>query len=167
MARIVVIGAGVVGLGAAMFLAGDGHQVVVLERDPAPPPNDPAEAWQHWQRPGVNQFRQPHGFLAGFRSVLDAELPAAELHLARNTVSTFVGQLTSPSSTWCAAAARPGTAPRRSRRPGWPARSATGRTSAPPSPRSPTWAMSAWNAPRRCWPTCWAARCRPDSSPPA
>jgi 2-polyprenyl-6-methoxyphenol hydroxylase-like FAD-dependent oxidoreductase len=76
MARIVVIGAGVVGLGAAMLLAGDGHQVVVLERDPAPPPNDPAEAWQHWQRPGVNQFRLPHGFLAGFRSVLDAELPA-------------------------------------------------------------------------------------------
>src|SRR5664280_609363 len=67
----------------------------------------------------------------------------------------------SPSSTWCAAAARPGTAPRRSRRPGWPARSATGRTSAPPSPRSPTWAMSAWNAPRRCWRTCWAARSRP------
>src|SRR5664280_2363404 len=76
MARIVVIGAGVVGLGAAMLLAGDGHQVVVLERDPAAPPNDPAEAWQHWQRPGVNQFRLPHGFLAGFRSVLDAELPA-------------------------------------------------------------------------------------------
>src|SRR5664279_3260238 len=76
MARIVVIGAGVVGLGAAMLLAGDGHQVVVLERDPAPPPNDPAEAWQHWQRPGVNQFRLPHGFMAGFRSVLDSELPA-------------------------------------------------------------------------------------------
>src|SRR5674536_317327 len=68
MARIVVIGAGVVGLGAAMLLAGDGHQVVVLERDPAPPPNDPAEAWRHWQRPGVNQFRLPHGFLAGVRS---------------------------------------------------------------------------------------------------
>jgi phytoene dehydrogenase-like protein len=34
MARIVVIGAGVVALGAAMLLAGDGHQVIVLERDP-------------------------------------------------------------------------------------------------------------------------------------
>ncbi len=77
MARIVVIGAGVVALGAAMLLADDGHQVVVLERDPSRPPDDPADAWEHWERPGVNQFRLPHTFLAGFRSVLDAELPRA------------------------------------------------------------------------------------------
>jgi glycine/D-amino acid oxidase-like deaminating enzyme len=46
MARIVVIGAGVVALGAAMLLAADRHQVIVLERDPAGPPDDPAEAWE-------------------------------------------------------------------------------------------------------------------------
>ncbi len=74
MARIVIIGAGVVGLGTAMLLAGDGHQVTVLERDPIPPP-EPVEAWERWQRPGLNQFRLPHFFLAGFRSVVDAELP--------------------------------------------------------------------------------------------
>lgn len=74
MARIVIIGAGVVGLGTAMLLAGDGHQVTVLERDPISPP-EPVEAWERWQRPGLNQFRLPHFFLAGFRSVLDAELP--------------------------------------------------------------------------------------------
>ncbi len=75
MARIVLIGAGVVGLGAAMLLARDGHQVTVLERDPALPPAEPTEAWERWQRPGLNQFRLPHMFLAGFRRVLDAELP--------------------------------------------------------------------------------------------
>ena len=75
MARIVVIGAGVVALGAAMLLAGDGHQVIVLERDPEEPPGQPADAWDHWQRPGLNQFRLPHAFLGGFRSVLDDELP--------------------------------------------------------------------------------------------
>jgi choline dehydrogenase-like flavoprotein len=75
MSRIVVVGAGVVGLGTAMLLAGDGHQVIVLERDQARPSGDPAEVWERWQRPGVNQFRLAHVFLAGFRSVLEAELP--------------------------------------------------------------------------------------------
>ena len=75
MARIVLVGAGVVALGTAMLLAGDGHQVIVLERDPDPPPGDPAQAWERWQRPGLNQFRQGHVFLPGFRSVLEAEMP--------------------------------------------------------------------------------------------
>ncbi len=74
MARIVVLGAGVVGLGAAMMLADDGHQVTVLERDPQPPPG-PEQAWDSWARRGVNQFRLPHFLLARFRSVADAELP--------------------------------------------------------------------------------------------
>jgi 2-polyprenyl-6-methoxyphenol hydroxylase-like FAD-dependent oxidoreductase len=75
MAQIVVVGAGVVALGTAMLLAGDGHQVVVLERDPEGPPADPVEAWERWQRPGLNQFRMAHAFLSGFRTVVDAELP--------------------------------------------------------------------------------------------
>jgi 2-polyprenyl-6-methoxyphenol hydroxylase-like FAD-dependent oxidoreductase len=75
MARIVVVGAGVVALGTAMLLAGDGHQVTLLERDPEGPPDDPGDAWEHWQRPGLNQFRMAHVFLGGFRQVVDAELP--------------------------------------------------------------------------------------------
>jgi 2-polyprenyl-6-methoxyphenol hydroxylase-like FAD-dependent oxidoreductase len=76
MAKVVVVGAGVVALGTAMLLAGDGHQVTVLERDPEPPPDDPREAWERWQRPGLNQFRMGHVFLGGFRAIVDAELPA-------------------------------------------------------------------------------------------
>ena len=38
MARIVIIGAGVVGLGTALLLCGDGHEVTVLERDAEAPP---------------------------------------------------------------------------------------------------------------------------------
>ncbi|HUD70050.1 MAG TPA: FAD-dependent oxidoreductase [Acidimicrobiales bacterium] len=75
MAEIVVLGAGVVGLGTAMLLAKDGHDVTVLERDATPPASTPEGAWERWERRGVNQFRLPHYFLARYRSVLDAELP--------------------------------------------------------------------------------------------
>jgi len=72
--KIVVTGAGMLGLCSAMLLAKDGHEVVVLERDPAAPP-DPSEAWESWERRGVNQFRLAHFFLAKFRTLAEAELP--------------------------------------------------------------------------------------------
>ena len=82
MAKIVVVGGGVVALGTALLLSGDGHQVTVLERDPDGPPGDPAQAWERWQRPGLNQFRMAHAFLGGFRAVVDAELPEVARALA-------------------------------------------------------------------------------------
>jgi flavin-dependent dehydrogenase len=61
MARVVLVGWGVVGLCAAQMLGRDGHQVTVLERDSAPP-TDPEAAWNGWERRGVNQFRMLHYF---------------------------------------------------------------------------------------------------------
>lgn len=75
MARIVIVGAGVVGLGAGLLLCGDGHEVTVLERDAEAAPAGAEEIWGTWQRSGVNQFRLPHFFLARYRSLLDSELP--------------------------------------------------------------------------------------------
>ena len=75
MARILVLGAGVCGLASALLLARDGHDVTVLERDAAPVPTSPGEAWQHWIRSGVAQFRQPHYLQTRARHILDAELP--------------------------------------------------------------------------------------------
>ena len=57
-----------------MMLANDGHDVTVLERDPAPPPQ-PENAWDDWDRRGVNQFKMLHFFLSRFRQVADTELP--------------------------------------------------------------------------------------------
>lgn len=74
MAEIVICGGGVCGLLAAMLLADDGHDVTVLERDPAPPP-DPDGAWDDWDRRGVNQFRLPHFVLPRLRALLLEELP--------------------------------------------------------------------------------------------
>ena len=76
MARIVMLGAGVVGLGTAMLLAEDGHDVTVLERDADEPGATPEAAWTDWDRRGVNQFRLPHMFLSRYRAIVDAELPS-------------------------------------------------------------------------------------------
>jgi 2-polyprenyl-6-methoxyphenol hydroxylase-like FAD-dependent oxidoreductase len=75
MANIVVTGGGMIGLSTAMLLAGDGHQVTVLERDPADPPA-PNTAWEQWERRGVNQFRMLHFLLPGFHQVAKQQLPA-------------------------------------------------------------------------------------------
>jgi 2-polyprenyl-6-methoxyphenol hydroxylase-like FAD-dependent oxidoreductase len=74
MARVVMVGGGVVGLCGAQMLARDGHEVTVLERDAAPPP-DPEDAWNGWERKGVNQFRMLHYFAPGFRGVMEANAP--------------------------------------------------------------------------------------------
>ena len=75
MARIVVLGAGVSGLAAALMLRRDGHDVTVLERDRAQVPDSNEDAWERWERAGVTQFRQAHFLQPLGRGVLDEELP--------------------------------------------------------------------------------------------
>lgn len=73
--KVVVVGAGMVGLCTGLLLAGDGHEVEMLERDAAPPPS-PEDSWGVWERRGVNQFRLAHFFLSRFRMHAEEELPA-------------------------------------------------------------------------------------------
>ncbi len=72
--RIVITGAGVSGLMASLFLARDGHDVVLLERDATPLPED-AEAAFEWDRRGATQVRHPHAFLGLLRNLLRDDLP--------------------------------------------------------------------------------------------
>ncbi len=58
-----------------MLFAKDGHDVTVIERDPAPIPASPDDAWENWERKSVNQFRMIHMFLPGFRQAMERELP--------------------------------------------------------------------------------------------
>ncbi len=69
MAQIVVVGAGVAGLGAALSLGRAGHHVTVLERDATPLPADPDAAFW-WDRRGAPQVRHSHAFLARLRNLL-------------------------------------------------------------------------------------------------
>ena len=92
MADVVVTGGGMSGLVTGMLLARDGHAVTVLERDPAPVPESPAQGWVDWERRGVNQFRMIHLFLPRFRILVEQELPevAAALDAAGALRLNFV-----------------------------------------------------------------------------
>ena len=74
--NVVVIGAGVGGLAAALGLARDGNRVLVLERDGAAVPADAGDAFE-WPRPGTPQARLHHTFLARTRVELDRHAPDA------------------------------------------------------------------------------------------
>ena len=52
-------------------------------------PESPQLAWNDWARNGVAQFRQPHNFMPGLRSILEAELPDIQDGLRRAGASRF------------------------------------------------------------------------------
>lgn len=69
LARIVVVGAGIGGLGVGLCAGTSGHEVVLVERDDTPPPADAHEAFD-WNRRGAPQVRHSHAFLARLRNLL-------------------------------------------------------------------------------------------------
>src|SRR6476660_3411070 len=81
--KAVIVGGGLAGMATAIFLAADGHEITVLERDVAPCPADAASAWAGWERRGVGQFRQAYGVQPALTRLLSAELPEVNSRLTQ------------------------------------------------------------------------------------
>lgn len=73
--NVVVIGAGPAGLAVGLSLARRGRPVTILERDLERPPDNPADAFEHWARPGVSHHRLPHSLLGRTRRTLREYAP--------------------------------------------------------------------------------------------
>jgi 2-polyprenyl-6-methoxyphenol hydroxylase-like FAD-dependent oxidoreductase len=89
MAKILILGGGVIGLSTAMMLAGRGHDVTVFERDSEPVPGTPERAWEAWERKGVGQFRLAHYLHPPAIQILGAYLPEVKEALIRAGCITF------------------------------------------------------------------------------
>lgn len=72
---VAVVGGGMAGLLAALFLARDGHRVTVYERDDTDVPATADEAFEHWDRRGASHARQSHAILARLRRILRERAP--------------------------------------------------------------------------------------------
>lgn len=75
MSDIVIVGAGIGGLAAALAVGRQGRRVIVCERDAAPVPASTEEMWSAWPRPGTAHAPLGHGFLPGFRALLRERAP--------------------------------------------------------------------------------------------
>lgn len=96
MARLIVVGAGPAGLGAALFSARRGHSVILVERDADRPGADADACFDEWNRRGVGQIRQAHQFLALSCRVLLEEAPEVFAALSQGAVMVPMIDATPP-----------------------------------------------------------------------
>lgn len=83
MAHVLVIGAGVAGLAAALLAARRGHTSELFERDSRAPGTALDRDFFGWHRPSVPQAAQPHALLGAARKVLVTELPDVHAEMLR------------------------------------------------------------------------------------
>jgi 2-polyprenyl-6-methoxyphenol hydroxylase-like FAD-dependent oxidoreductase len=88
---ILVAGAGIAGLGAALALCDPNRTLILIDRDPPPPDASPEEAFHTWERRGATQLRHSHAFLGRLTTLIRERYPALmeELLAAGARVFTF------------------------------------------------------------------------------
>ena len=93
--KVVVLGAGIAGLGSALALGRAGHDVTLLERDDIGRAVDAEDAFAARGRRGAPQTRHSHAFLARTRALLEREAPdvLAALHAAGVSELRFTDSL--------------------------------------------------------------------------
>src|ERR1700722_3516838 len=72
---VLVAGAGIAGLGAALALSDGKRRVTILDRDPPPPDASPEEAFRTWERRGATQLRHSHAFLGRLTTLIRKRYP--------------------------------------------------------------------------------------------
>ncbi|HXL99573.1 MAG TPA: hypothetical protein VN932_06550, partial [Rhizomicrobium sp.] len=72
---VLVAGAGIAGLGAALALSDGSRRVTLLDRDPPPPDTSPEEAFAHWERRGAAQLRHSHAFIGRLTALIRDRYP--------------------------------------------------------------------------------------------
>jgi 2-polyprenyl-6-methoxyphenol hydroxylase-like FAD-dependent oxidoreductase len=98
--EIAVVGGGMAGMLAALFLARDGHSVAVYERDDTDLPDTADEAFDEWDRRGATQVRQSHALLARLRRILRDRAPDVLDELARQGATEIsIGRMLPPDIT--------------------------------------------------------------------
>lgn len=74
MASISIVGSGISGMAAALYLTKAGHAVTVFERDDASLPPSAEQSFE-WERRGAPQIRHSHAMLAKLRCLLQQDHP--------------------------------------------------------------------------------------------
>jgi 2-polyprenyl-6-methoxyphenol hydroxylase-like FAD-dependent oxidoreductase len=73
--RILIAGSGIAGLGAALALGNSAREVVLIDRDPAPPAGSAEDAFLSWERRGATQLRHSHVFLGRLTTLIRERYP--------------------------------------------------------------------------------------------
>lgn len=99
--RVLIVGAGISGLGAALAFGDGTRDVVILDRDPPPPDMSPDEAFYKWDRKGATQVRHSHAFIGRLTSLIRDKYPdlLQDLLAEGTRLFGFADGLTAPQLT--------------------------------------------------------------------